>query len=100
MYGTIFPMKVKPGQEQRVVDVFQEWETERRPKVEGVVAGFLFKPDKKPGELVGVAVFKDRASYMANANDPDQDKWYRKLRELLQADPAWEDGEYVAGGPG
>ena len=34
MYGTIFRMKVKPGLEQRVVETLDEWERERKPKVE------------------------------------------------------------------
>ena len=95
MYGTIFRMKVKRGQEQKVAELFREWDRERQPKVKGAITGLLLKPDKKRGELIGVSVFQDRASYMANADDPEQDRWYRKLRELLQADPEWEDGEYL-----
>ena len=55
------------------------------------------KPDAKSGELIGVAVFEDKASYEANADDPEQDKWFGSLRALLTEDPEWEDGEYVAG---
>ena len=95
MYGTIFRMKVKPGQEEAVVSLMQEWEKERKPKVGGAVGGYVMKPDNKQGLLIGVAVFKDKASYMANADDPDQDRWFRKIRDLLEADPEWEDGEYV-----
>ena len=97
MYGTIFRMKVKEGQDQRVVDIFNEWDHQRKSKVKGAVAGLLLRSDKKSGELVGVAVFQDKSTYQANASDPEQDKWYRRLRELLTADPEWEDGEYIAG---
>ena len=95
MYGTIFRMKMKPGQEQKVLEIFQEWDRDRKPKVKGVVGGYLMKPDNRPGELVAVAVFSDKASYIANAGDPEQDGWYRKFRGLLEADPEWEDGEYL-----
>ena len=95
MYGTIFRMKVKPGQEDAVVSLVKEWEKERKPKIVGVVGGYVMKPDNKQGLLIGVAVFKDKASYMANADDPDQDRWFRRIRDLLEADPEWEDGEYV-----
>ena len=95
MYGSIFRMKVKSGQEQKLIDLWKEWDEEQRPKIKGSVAGFIMKPDKKSGELIGVAVFQDKASYKANADRPEQDKWYRKLREHLQADPEWEDGEYI-----
>ena len=98
MYGTIFRMQVKRGQEQRVAQLFKEWEQERKPKVKGAVTGFLLKPDNRPDVMIGVAVFADKASYAANADDPGQDQWYQKLRALLQADPEWEDGEYVVGG--
>ena len=98
MYGTIFRMKVKSGQEERVTAVFKNWEQEQQPKVKGAIGGYLFKPDNKVGELIGVAVFEDKASYMANANNPEQSQRFNKLRELLEADPEWEDGEYLAGG--
>jgi hypothetical protein len=42
-------------------------------------------------------VFKDKATYDANADDPAQDRWFQSLRALLEADLEWEDGEYVAG---
>ena len=58
------------------------------------------RPDGRPGELIGVAVFEDKASYQANADDPEQERWYFRLRELLEDDPEWEDGEYVAGDVG
>ncbi|MBI4299206.1 MAG: antibiotic biosynthesis monooxygenase [Chloroflexi bacterium] len=95
MYGSIFRMKVKPGQEQKVIDLFNEWDKVERPKVKGAIAGYVMKPDSKSGELIGVAVFQDKASYRANAERPEQDRWFRKMREHLQADPQWEDGEYL-----
>ena len=97
MYGTIFRMKVKPGQESKVAEQFKQWEDSHQPRVDGAMGGLLMRPDKFDGEMIGVAVFRDKASYDANADDPRQDKWFRGLRELLEDDPAWEDGEYVAG---
>ena len=95
MYGSIFRIKIKAGQEQKVLDMFRQWEKERKPKVKGVVTSFVLRPDNYPDELIGVAVFRDKASYTANANDPEQDKWYQEMRKLLLADPQWQDGEYV-----
>ena len=97
MYGTIFRFKVKPGEEDGVAEVFEEWARERKSLVEGAIGGLLLKPDNWEGEFKGVALFKDKETYVANAQDPAQDKWYRKLRDLLEDDPVWEDGEYVAG---
>lgn len=95
MYGSIFSLKFEAGQEQKLLEMFQKWEKERKPKVKGAVASYVLRPDNHPGELIGVAVFRDKASYTANANDPEQDKWYQEMRRLLLADPQWQDGEYV-----
>jgi hypothetical protein len=95
MYGSIFRMRVTSGKERDLLAIFEKWERERKPKVAGAVASFVLKSDKAPGEYLGVAVFKDKKSYTANAKDPEQDKWYRQMRSLLQNDPEWNDGEYV-----
>ena len=100
MYGTIFRMKVKAGHETDVIDLMKEWNTTLQPHAKGALAGLVLKPDTGSGELIGVAVFQDKASYLANADTPGQDSWYRKLRENLESDPQWEDGEYVAGAIG
>ena len=94
MYGSIFHMRPNPGQEQAVLQLFQEWERDRKPKVKGAMDGYVYKLDNT-GELVGVAVFSDKDTYRANAEDPAQGEWFQKLRALLQADPSWEDGEVL-----
>lgn len=90
-------MKVIPGSKRELLASFDKWEKERRPKVAGAIASLLLKLDKVPSEFVGVAVFKDKKSYTVNAKDPEQDKWYRQMRHLLQSDAEWNDGEYLLG---
>ena len=98
MYGTIIRLKVKPGFDEKVVELFEQWNRDRKPNVDGALNGYLMRPDGKADEFVGVALFRDRASYEANASNPEQDRWFRKLRETLLSDPQWEDGEYVVTG--
>lgn len=91
MYGSVFTLRPKAGQEQDVILLMEEWDRERRPKAKGAVAAYLFKLDK--GGMMGVAVFQSKEDYVANANNPEQDAWYRRLRDVLEADPEWNDGE-------
>ena len=95
MFGTIYQMKPKAGREQAVAEHLRLWERERRPNLRGAVAGYLFRSKGQPGTLVGVAVFDSEASYRRNADDPAQDGWYRELREMLEADPEWNDGDIL-----
>jgi quinol monooxygenase YgiN len=95
VYGSIFRMRVKKGREQKIIELMDQWEREVRPKVPGAVAAYTMRPDAAQNELIGVAIFKDQASYRANAASPAQDAWYRRMREHLTADPKWEDGEFI-----
>lgn len=98
MFGTIARMRPKTGRQADVIRLFDEWGRERGPRVPGALGGYLMRPLNLPNELIAVPIFADRATYEANANDPEQDAWYRRLRELLEEDPIWEDGEYVVSG--
>jgi quinol monooxygenase YgiN len=94
-YGTIARMRVKPDHLQQLQALNDEWTQGRGRQVDGFVASYVMRPDARPNELVLVAIFRDRDSYRANASDPDQDRWYRQMREHLEADPEWTDGEFI-----
>jgi quinol monooxygenase YgiN len=89
-------MRPKPGSEKAFLALMDEWRKTRKAKIKGAVAAYTYRLDRDPGQLVMAVVFQDKKSYRANAEDPEQDRWYRKMRELLQSDPVWEDGEIIA----
>jgi len=89
MYGTIAKLNAKPG----AVEELRKMGTNR--KSAGYVASFVYKSDKDPNELWLVAIFKDKATYEANANSPEQDKEFRSLMQFLKTEPEWHDGEIV-----
>ena len=90
MYGSIFRMKPKAGQKQAIFDEMDRWGKERAPKVKGFVASYVLEAAN--GDVIGAAVFADEETYRANANDPEQDKWFQGMRGNLEADPEWNDG--------
>ncbi len=96
MYGTIGKMKIKLGEEENVRQVLSQWENEDRDTIDGVVATYFMVPDDSPGEMIGVAVFRDKDAYLANGNSPEQHERFMKLRALLESDPEWTDGEYLS----
>lgn len=94
MFGTVGRMKVKPGKLDDVLELMRNDDRE----VDGSVAYYIYQLEGKENECIIVVVFRDRESYFANADDPAQDDWYRKLVTLLEAPPTWEDGDIVATG--
>ncbi|MGE5225312.1 MAG: putative quinol monooxygenase [Planctomycetaceae bacterium] len=89
MYGTVAKMRVKPENREQLRKVAEAQNVEQ---VEGFVASYtLFENDSDVAWLL--AVFADRATYDANANDPAQHERFMELRALMDADPEWHDGE-------
>jgi quinol monooxygenase YgiN len=93
MFGTVARVTIQAGKETEFISVGEQWATERGEKT-GQIASYLFKLEE-PGTYVMVGIFRDRESYYDNAADPETDRWYRRLRATLIADPAWNDGEVV-----
>lgn len=95
MFGTVARLKVKPGHEQAVEELFDAWKRDHRPKAEGARTGYLYRSESEPDVNLMVIGFEDRNSYRDNAQEPRQHEWYQQVREHLVEDPHWQDGEIV-----
>jgi hypothetical protein len=42
---------------------------------------------------------RQRGAYRKNSESPEQDKWFRERRALLEADPEWHDGTIIEDKP-
>ncbi|MGD0611557.1 MAG: hypothetical protein ABSB41_08575 [Anaerolineales bacterium] len=90
MYGTIAKLKAKKGSIEQV----RKMGMTRRPA--GYIASYVFQSDASQDELWLVAIFKDKATYVANAESPEQDREFKNLMQYLAAEPEWHDGEIVS----
>ena len=73
MYGTVARCRAKPGHLDEIESLTREMNRELS-NIDGGIAGYLFKLNKDENELIPVALFRDKQSYMANADDPEQDE--------------------------
>lgn len=92
MYGTCARTRVKPENREQLLKVFEKqgYDTD----VPGFVKSYvLFENDSDVAWLF--AVFQDKASYEANADDPAQHERYTEYRALMEEEPEWHDGEIV-----
>jgi heme-degrading monooxygenase HmoA len=94
MFGTIMRAQAKAGQRDAFI------ETMKRRGTAGNNPGFLSAEigyeDKDPDRVIAVIHFRDRASYMANAERPQTDTEYREMLQYLVGPPEWIDLHYVA----
>lgn len=94
MFGTVARVTVQSGKEDEFLSISEQWVRERG-ETTGEVAEYVFKSEGRPGEHFLIGIFRDRETYYANARDPETDRWYRRMRTTLTADPEWNDGEVV-----
>ena len=98
MYGTIAHFHLKPGVKQEFIETMDSF---GQAAIAGWLADYYFQMDSGGDEFYLVAIFRDRETYLANADSPEQHERYLKFRSFLTADPEWHDGEIVsATGPG
>jgi hypothetical protein len=99
MYGTIARFRVRPEVNRK--EFKQKMDSFDSSNIPGWIADYIFQTDADSDIFYLVAIFQDRESYQANADDPAQHERYLIFRSFLADDPEWNDGTIVsATGPG
>ena len=62
----------------------------------GWVSSEFAMEDKDPSRIVGIIRFKDKESYVKNANAPQTNDSYNEMLKFLEGPPEWIDVTYVA----
>ena len=94
MYGTTMIGTLATGVTVKDLEAeLKAWETER--KVKGYMSSHVLVADDGQ-TVVNVAVFDSKKSYLALADDPEQDEWYQKhFAPMLAGEPQWIDGDWI-----
>ena len=94
MYGTIARINVRKDRLREFFALGKEWDDRERKRAIGYLGAELLWEDRAEGCACLIVHFSSRESYLANANSPEQDAFYRRLRDCLEADPEWIDGSF------
>lgn len=93
MYGTIARLKTLPGKE---AELLADMKTYEDVKIPGHIVTAVYRADAGDDEYWLAVIFESKEAYRANAEAPEQDARFQKLRSFLAADPEWHDGEILA----
>ena len=94
MYGTVAKMRVKAENVDAVRKVMAAQMEAAKPA--GYIRSYVLSENDSDTQWLFV-MFEDKASYMANADDPAQNERYMEFRALMEADPEWHDGTIEEG---
>jgi quinol monooxygenase YgiN len=92
MYGTVARWKVKEGKEKDLEQLAEELMREMPPGSRSVL---VYRSDANPREYWVASSWDSKEAYTSNSNTPEQDQRFRQLRELMDSEPEWHDGEIV-----
>lgn len=95
MYGTIMRGKVKAGKKAEYERLTREMVPSADDYGRGLHSIEMAWEDKDPDRFVGIVHFKDRDSYIANADRPDTNTDYERMLEYLEGPPEWIDVNYA-----
>ena len=92
-YGTIMIGTLKtPGTGQELVEAGKQWEQRKVPGFQGDHT--LLADDGVT--VVSCVTFESKESYLALAERPEQDEWWRTvMAPMLDGEPTWIDGEWA-----
>ena len=93
MYGTIGRMRPKPGKRDELVAMMSA--PPAGAAANGYRGAYLLKADEDD-EVVVAVMYEDKDAYMAMVHDPQTDENFGKIMALLQDEPTWTDGEWIA----
>lgn len=89
---TSFRFRAKPGERVSVINDFQRWEREHKPRAKGFVRAVLVSNYDDLDEFMATVVFESKETYDANSSSPEQGAWFGELRGHIVADPDWFNG--------
>ncbi|TMB92044.1 MAG: hypothetical protein E6J45_03785 [Chloroflexi bacterium] len=95
MYGTIMRARVKPGKRAEYEKLMREMVPSAEDYGNGMHSVEAAWEDKDPDRLVVIVHFKDRESYVANAERSETDQQYQQQLEYLDGEPEWIDVNFA-----
>ena len=94
MYGTIARFKLRKDKLREFLALGKEWDDSGRKRAVGYLGSELLWEDREDGRACMVVHFSSRESYKQNADSPEQDAFYLKMRACMESDPEWIDGDF------
>ena len=93
---TFFTMRTLPGKADELTRLMSdEGRDADRMRAAGWMSTVIGQRKESDDEFWGAVTWDTSERYYANAEAPDQDAWFQRLRALLAEDPEWFDCDVV-----
>ncbi len=87
MFVTVSTYKAKPGEEDAIIALHENWQRNLQPRAKGYLSGELLRNVKDPREFIAIMRFEAQEAAQALANDPERKAWYQRVVSLTENAP-------------
>lgn len=93
VFGTIARSRTKEGV---TIDQIKEQFAGAENRPAGAVSLVVFQSANDPREIWIASAFESRDAYFKNADSPEQKARFERMRDLMEGEPEWHDGNVLA----
>ncbi len=91
MFVTLSTYRARPGEEDAMIALHEDWQRHQQPHVRGYLSGELLRSVEATGEFIAIMRFESQESAEVLANAPEQVAWYQRLVSLTQETPTYTE---------
>ena len=94
MYGSIMRARLKPGRRAEYERMMRDVVPVHAAEARGLHSAELAYEAGDPDRILMIIRFRDKESYLRNAEDPRTDADSRRQLEFFEGEPEWIDVDY------
>jgi antibiotic biosynthesis monooxygenase (ABM) superfamily enzyme len=84
MFVTVLTYRAKPGEEDAIIGLHEDWQRRQQSRTKGFLSGELLKNAKDARTFVTIMRFENQAIAQVIVNHPDRDRWHQRLASLTE----------------
>ena len=87
MFVTVSLYRVRTGEEDALIALYEDWERRQQPQAGGYLSGELLRSINDPREFIAIMHFESMEAARALGNDPEQTAWFQRIVSLNDVPP-------------
>ena len=87
MFVTLSMYHARQGEEDAIIALHEDWQRHQQAQARGYLSGELLRNVMASREFVAIMRFENQEAAQALANDPERERWYRRLVSLTEHMP-------------
>jgi heme-degrading monooxygenase HmoA len=86
MFVTVTFQRAKPGEEDAIIALHEDWQRHLLAKAKGYRSSELLSDPSTPGSFISIVHYDSEEAWKETNDDPEQSAWYGRLLSLISGE--------------